>query len=88
MIMDKNHKDEYVYFLYSEEQLKHRLEIESKLCRIFVPGKVMVNGKQQKFTEMSTKQSNMFPDCRIVTSGYKSKIMFTPTTIEIARKGN
>lgn len=73
-------KDTYVYFLYSETQLKERTQIEKSMSRVFTPGKVVVNGKKMVFTELSGKPSNRYPDCKLVTQGFKSKMTYTPIT--------
>jgi hypothetical protein len=73
-------KDVYVYFLYSETQLKEREEIEKKMSRTFNVGTVVVNGRRKNFTEMSRKSSNRYPDCKVVAEGLKSKMTFTPVS--------
>lgn len=70
-------KDSYVYFLYSESQFKERSEIEGKMSREFIPGIIIINGKKVKFTEISRKNSNRYPDCKVVAEGYKSKVKYT-----------
>lgn len=75
-------KDSYVYFLYSEQQYKDRLEIERKMSRVFTPGTVIISGRKQRFTELSKSSSNRYPDCKVVAQGYKSKMMYTlPTNL-------
>ena len=75
-------QDAYVYFLYSEQQYSTRKELEAKLCRKFVPGVVIVNGQKKKFTEMSTKNANIYPDTSVIAEGYKSMMKYTlPATI-------
>ena len=73
-------KDTYVYFLYSEQQQKERSQIESSMSRIFNPGSVVVNGRKRFFTEMSRKNTNRYPDCKVVAEGWRSKMVFTPIT--------
>lgn len=73
-------KDVYVYFLYSETQLKEREEIEKKMSRAFNVGTVVVNGRRKNFTEMARKSSNRYPDCKVVAEGLKSKMTFTPVS--------
>ena len=73
-------KDQYVYFLYSEQQHKERSEIEKKMSRVFSPGTVIVNGRKKIFTELSRSSSNRYPDCKIIADGLKSKMMYTPPT--------
>ena len=73
-------KDTYVYFLYSEQQNKERSAIEKSMSRVFVPGVVVINGKKKTFTEMSKKNSNRYPDCKVIAEGFKSKMVFTNVT--------
>lgn len=79
-------QDRYVYFLYSEQQKKSRTELEAKLCRNFVPGKVFVNGQMKRFTEMSSKSSTIYPDTVIITEGYISTFKYTPPTAVSAKR--
>ena len=73
-------KDVYVYFLYSDQQNKERSEIEKRMSRTFVPGTVVVNGRKRAFTELSKKNKNRYPDCKIIAEGFKSKMVFTNVT--------
>lgn len=77
MVDNLKGKDAYVYFLYSDNQYKERTEIENKMSRVFIPGVVFVNGKRVKFTEISRKNTNRYPDCKVVAEGYKSKMKYT-----------
>jgi hypothetical protein len=74
-------KDNYVYFLYSEQQRAERTRIEKSMSRIFNPGVVVVNGKRENFTEISKNPTNRYPDCKVVAQGIKSKMVFTPISI-------
>jgi len=69
-------KDTYVYFLYSETQLKERSAIEKKISRVFTPGTVVIQGKRKPFTEISKSSTNRYPDCKLVAEGYKSKMVY------------
>lgn len=69
--------DTYVYFLYSEQQLKERTAIEKSMARVFRPGTVIINGRKKQFTEMSKVSSNRYPDCKVIAEGYKSKMNYT-----------
>lgn len=82
---NKKGVDSYVYFLYSEQQYKDRTAIEKKMSRIFNPGMVVVNGRRKEFTEMSKKNTNTYPDCKIIAEGYKSKMKFTPISVSTKR---
>lgn len=79
-------QDQYVYFLYSEQQKEHRSSIEAKMCRSFIPGTVVVNGVRKRFTEISTKNTNIFPDVKVIAEGYKSRIKYTDIQIRSAKR--
>ena len=70
-------KDQYVYFLYSEQQFKERSKVEKSMARVFKAGVVIINGQKKMFTEMSKTPSNRYPDVRIVAEGYRSKLVYT-----------
>lgn len=73
--MDKN---QYVYFIYSEEQYKEKNQIMNITGRIFEPGTVVVNGTRKKFTQLSTKSSlARFIDSKIVAEGTLSQFTYT-----------
>lgn len=74
--------DPYWYFLYSEQQQKSRSEIEAKMSRIFVPGTVIVNGQKKKFTEKSRKDTNIYPDVKVVASGLESVMKYTDVSVK------
>ena len=44
------------------------------------PGTVVVNGRKRTFTELSKKNKNRYPDCKIIAEGFKSKMVFTNET--------
>lgn len=73
-------KDTFVYFLYSEQQVSERSAIEKTMSRVFTPGTVIINGRKKLFTEISTKSSNRYPDCKVVASGYRSQLVYTTPT--------
>lgn len=60
----------YRYFLYSKDQLKLRTEVDKKINKVFIPGKVLTKGHWQEYTEISLKPTNSFADSRIVAEGY------------------
>lgn len=68
--MAKEVKKTFRYFLYSREQYKTRVEIEKKIGKRFKPGKVLINGKWELFTEISATPNNQFSDSKIVAKGY------------------
>lgn len=78
-------QDQYVYFLYSEQQRQQRTAIEARLSRTFIPGTVIVNGVRRKFTEMSLKNTNLYPDVKVIAEGYKSKIRYTDIALKNAK---
>lgn len=83
--MDKN---QYVYFIYSEEQFKEKNQILNRTGKTFEPGTVVVNGVRKKFTQLSTKPSiPRFIDFKIVAEGELDKFSYTePETIK--KRGN
>jgi hypothetical protein len=67
----------YVYFLYSEEQLKERNEILKKQGKVFVPGTVYIGMSKLSFTQMSEKDKlDRFIDTKIVAQGYKNQMKY------------
>ena len=75
--MDFINKDQYIYFLYSEQQKNERDKIEASISNTFVPGVVVVNGQRFDFTEISKVNKNRYPDCKLVAEGWRSKMKFT-----------
>lgn len=77
----KDYTPKYVYFLYSDEQLRLRTEVESKLNKKFVPGEVLVNGDWKEFTQISTSPtSTMFVDTKVIAEGYIDKMKYKECT--------
>lgn len=76
-----NKNDKYVYFIYSEEQKVMRSDLEAKMSRLFIPGKVIVNGVRKQFTELNTTGNLRYPDSVIVAQGLQSKITYTDVEI-------
>ena len=65
-----------------EEELKgFGLYIEKSISKSFVPGNVIVNGRKKMFTELSTKPTNRYADCKVVAEGYKSTMNYTLPSI-------
>ena len=76
------------YFLYSDEQITEKNKIMEKSGKRFCPGVVTVNGKRQKFTQISDVPSiPRFVDTKIVTKGELSKITYKEPYYE-TMKGN
>ena len=65
------------YFLYSKEQHKKRIELERKIGRKYIPGKIFINGNEEIYTEMNTKYNDRFKDTRVVYYGEESEVKFT-----------
>ena len=74
-------QDLYVYFLYSDQQLQERKTIEKSISKSFVLGNVIVNGRKKMLTELSTKPTNRYADCKVVAEGYKSTMNYTLPSI-------
>jgi len=69
--------NKYVYFLYSEEQLKERNNILAKQGKIFVPGTVYVGMSRLSFTQMTEKDHlERFIDTKIVAQGYQNQMKY------------
>lgn len=61
--------DRYVYFLYSKNQYNIRKEVEKNLGKVFIPGKVLNNGRWIDYTEISSKPYNRYADSIVVAEG-------------------
>lgn len=69
--------DQYLYFLYSEQQFKDRKAVENSLAKAFKLGIIIVNGQKKYFTEVSKKPTNRYPDTKVIAEGYKSEMNYT-----------
>lgn len=79
-----------MYFLYSKEQLNTKNETLSKIGKRFEPGVVVVNGKKQKFTQMSTNPGSMsrYVDTKIVAHGDTTRLTYTEPKTVLKREEN
>ena len=68
--MDTNSNKRYRYFLYSRQQHNMRTEVDKRINKVFIPGKVLSKGKWQSFTEISASPINSYADTKIVAEGY------------------
>ena len=69
--------NKFVYFLYSEEQLKEKNNILSKQGKVFIPGTVYIGMSRISFTQLSEKDHiDRFIDTKIVAKGYKNQMKF------------
>ena len=69
--------NKYVYFLYSEEQIKERNKILEKQGKVFVPGTVYVGMSRLSFSQMSEKDTlPRFIDTKIVAQGYQNQMKY------------
>jgi hypothetical protein len=69
--------NKFVYFLYSEEQVKERNEILAKQGKVFVPGTVYVGMSRISFSQLSEKDTiDRFIDTKVVAKGYKNQMKF------------
>lgn len=83
MSIVKDAQKQYRYFLYSKTQCKERADVESKIGKKFIPGKVLVNGKWYDFTQMSESASNIaYSDSKIVAKGYIENMTYTDCNSE------
>lgn len=70
-------ENKFVYFLYSEEQLKEKNNILNKQGKVFVPGTVYVGMSRMSFTQLSDKDHiDRFIDTKIVAKGYKNQMKY------------
>lgn len=77
----------YKYFLYSRQQFLLRTEVEAKLGKTYIPGKVMYKGRWRDFTEISdTPTNNKFSDAKVITEGDLDKIQYQNATFEWKRR--
>lgn len=76
----------YKYFLFSQQQYALRKEVEAKLGRIYVPGKVLSKGRWKDYTEISdSPTNNKFADAKVITEGYLDKIQYQNATFTWGR---
>ena len=70
-------QNKFVYFLYSEEQVKERNKILEKQGKVFVPGTVYVGMSRLSFSQISEKDSiPRFIDTKVVAKGYENQMKF------------
>lgn len=68
----------FKYFLYSKEQIKEKNTILGKTNKVFEPGVISINGRKEKFTQLSSSPSiDRFVDTKIIASGEESNFTFT-----------
>lgn len=69
--------NKFVYFLYSEEQVKERNEILKKQGKVFVPGTVYVGMSKLSFSIISEKDTlPRFIDTKVVAKGYQNQMKY------------
>ena len=79
--MLKNSKEEHMYFLYSDEQVKEKNNILAKIGKEFVPGIVVVNGTRKKFSQISKDhKSARYIDTIVVAEGIVGNMTYTDAT--------
>lgn len=67
-----------VYFVYSYEQYNIRKEVEDKLGKKYIPGKVMVDGMQKEYTDiLDNLNFNRYSDIKIVAVLDREKAKYT-----------
>lgn len=73
----------YKYFLFSQRQYLLRKEVELKLGKEFIPGKVLKNGKWKEYTEISdTPSNNKYADAKVIAEGYLDKVQYKPASFQ------
>lgn len=65
------------YFMYSYKQYIQRCDMEKKMNRKYILGKVFINGKIKYFTERRSDLNTLFPDSILIASGNIDKIIYT-----------
>jgi hypothetical protein len=70
---------DYVYFMYSGEQIKEKNTVLEKSNKKFRPGTVVVNGQRKEFTQIvkDTSKMSRFVDAVIVCEGILGDNTFT-----------
>lgn len=77
----------YKYFLYSRQQYLLRTEVEAKLGKTYIPGKVLYRGRWRDYTEISdSPTNNKFSDAKVITEGYLNNIEYKNATFEWIRR--
>lgn len=89
-------KNNYVYFVYSEIEIKEKNQILSKMGKQFQPGTVIVNGVRKQFSNKikNVTESNFivnlskrFPDVIVVAEGNEDQFVYE-NSANILKKGN
>ena len=70
---------DYVYFCYSDEQIKEKNEVLKGSGHYFEAGVVVVNGKRQKFSQVTTNKEAMkrYVDYYVVCEGIMGDMTYT-----------
>lgn len=70
---------DYVYFYYSDDQIKEKNEILKPQGRKFEPGVVVVNGKREKFSQVTTNREAMkrYIDAYVICEGVFADMTYT-----------
>lgn len=78
-------KTDWVYFMYSDEQVKEKNDVLKVSGKKFVCGTVVVNGQRQKFSQIATSKSVMdrFIDTYVVTEGVYGDITYIDPSTEL-----
>lgn len=78
----------YVYFLYSEEQIVEKNKILEKQNKVFNPGTVVANGVRKQYTQKSSSSTmSRFFDCKVVAEGYEDQFVYEAPSSTF-KKGN
>jgi hypothetical protein len=72
-------KTDYVYFFYSDEQIKEKNDVLKNSGHRFEAGIVVVNGKKQKFSQVTTNKNIMkrYIDSYVVCEGILGDMTYT-----------
>lgn len=69
--------DKYITFLYSQKTLDHEYNINKKMNRLYVPKKVLYNGKWEIFTHQTSDPDliqNIISDAIIIARIKESEV--------------
>lgn len=72
-------KTDYVYFYYSDEQIKEKNQMLKMSGKKFVAGIVVVNGKRQRFSQITTNKEAMkrYIDAYVICEGILGDMTYT-----------
>ena len=67
---------QYKFFLYSNQQMKERKDVEKRIGKTYIPGTVLVNGTWKEYTEISPTSNSSYSDAKLIIEGDISNIKY------------